>query len=472
MTLWRIVFPRGLHDGLARLLAATHPRENGCYVTAAWHESAPSHLLARSIIPPDAESWNEQGEHRLDASSAYLNRAIMGAESAGACLLFVHTHPLPQHSPRFSRADELANERFFDDVSPMLDGRPLGSMVMSGAGMTDAAIRHEGKDHVPASIDVVGRTLERRYLRPPPPAAAPRSRAHERQEALLGPETQARLGDLAVSVAGVGGVGSAVAVQLARLGAGRIILVDHDRLEESNVSRLHGSRPGDVGRSKAEIVAEHLGTFSDADVRAVRGDVRDPRNLWTVTRSDVVMCCTDNLRSRDYLNEAALVYYKPLVDAGCHVTAEGGLEATICAQLVSPDTPCLWCTGQIDPRRLGHEFLPEGQREEKRALGYYEPRQPAVVTFTTWAACLAVDKLLSLLGPRGKGGGGRESVSYVDIANEFSQHRTPPIKEGCICGRLRFGGGSDAPARGGRQVRAAGALAPSRGRDGVALPRE
>lgn len=183
-----------------------------------------------------------------------------------------------------------------------------------------------------------------------------------------------------------------------------------------------------------DVVKAHLESFSEAGVDAVRGDVRDNSALGEALGADVTVCCTDSMRSRDRLNEASLDRYKPLIDAGCNVVTGERFEATAYSQLVTPSTACLWCTGQIDGRRMADEFLTEDQRKEKEKRGYYRPGQPATVTLTTWAACMAVDKLLGLLGLYGK----RESHSYVDITGEFCMHRTPPIKDGCVCEKFRF----------------------------------
>lgn len=275
---------------------------------------------------------------------------------------------------------------------------------------------------------------------------APKAPRNARQAAVLGPSVQGLVQALDVCVVGVGGVGSAVAVQLARMGVGRIRLVDGDLVEASNANRLYGCEPRHEGIPKVEAVGSHLRSFSASDIVGIRAYMADALGGdGPVASSDAVMCCTDNLRSRDRLNEAALRWHKPLIDAGCNVAAGGGKgrrspESTAYAQLVTPETACLWCTGQIDGRRLGDEFLSGAQREAKEAAGYCEPDQPSLVTYTTWAACLATDKLLGFLGLYGD----RSDASYVDIAGEFCRHRSPRIKAGCVCEELRRGGGGQA----------------------------
>lgn len=71
------------------------------------------------------------------------------------------------------------------------------------------------------------------------------------------PGTTERLQRATVGIAGCGGLGSNAAVALARAGVGRLILVDHDRVELSNLNRQHYFQ-SDVGRVKVEALAGHL----------------------------------------------------------------------------------------------------------------------------------------------------------------------------------------------------------------------
>ncbi len=65
------------------------------------------------------------------------------------------------------------------------------------------------------------------------------------------------LHDACVGIAGCGGLGSNVAVALTRAGIGRLILVDFDRVEQSNLNRQHYFI-SDIGVPKANALADHL----------------------------------------------------------------------------------------------------------------------------------------------------------------------------------------------------------------------
>ena len=119
---------------------------------------------------------------------------------------------------------------------------PLGSIVL---GMDDArgVVRDaDGTFYPVARIRVAGHTIDHPSgtCRDPP--------KFDRQTRALGQRAQSRLQDLLVTVVGAGGTGSSVAVQLARMGVGRLRLIDTDSVDLTNLPRVYGATEVDVGR--------------------------------------------------------------------------------------------------------------------------------------------------------------------------------------------------------------------------------
>ena len=71
------------------------------------------------------------------------------------------------------------------------------------------------------------------------------------------PEHLTALASIRVGIAGAGGLGSNVAVLLARSGVRRLLIVDHDRVDASNLNR-QCYWPEDVGRPKVEALCDRL----------------------------------------------------------------------------------------------------------------------------------------------------------------------------------------------------------------------
>lgn len=75
-------------------------------------------------------------------------------------------------------------------------------------------------------------------------------------------QCQARLDSARIVVLGVGGLGGWSALSLACCGVGEMLLIDGDRVEESNLNRQVLYSEADIGRLKVEVAAERLSAFN------------------------------------------------------------------------------------------------------------------------------------------------------------------------------------------------------------------
>ena len=79
----------------------------------------------------------------------------------------------------------------------------------------------------------------------------------DRQRKIFGDEGQKRLRATTVGVVGGGGLGSFMMLELAYLGIGKIVIVDHDQLKDSNRNRLVGAWMSHAnGTPKVQILRE------------------------------------------------------------------------------------------------------------------------------------------------------------------------------------------------------------------------
>ncbi len=79
-----------------------------------------------------------------------------------------------------------------------------------------------------------------------------------RQALLLGEEKMALLAEKCVAVIGLGGVGGACAEGLCRAGIGKMILMDHDEVDETNINRQMIATHDTIGMPKTEACAQRL----------------------------------------------------------------------------------------------------------------------------------------------------------------------------------------------------------------------
>lgn len=126
--------------------------------------------------------------------------------------------------------------------------------------------------------------------------------AADRSRLILGNEGLAKLGDAAVMVLGLGGVGSACAEALARGGVGHLVLVDRDVVTPSNINRQALAFQSTVGRAKTEVMREMVLDINPAcDVTAVQAFLdkdRLPEQLGALPRPDYVVDAIDTIAQK------------------------------------------------------------------------------------------------------------------------------------------------------------------------------
>ena len=129
-------------------------------------------------------------------------------------------------------------------------------------------------------------------------------------------EDQTALLQARVGVVGLGGLGGTVAEVLARMGVGRLTLVDGDRFEDSNLNRQLLSTVAGLGQLKSEAARARVGRINPSvDVTALTEFVTAENAGAVLGGCDVVVDCLDNLRTRFVVEDACRRIGCPLVSA-------------------------------------------------------------------------------------------------------------------------------------------------------------
>ncbi len=150
-----------------------------------------------------------------------------------------------------------------------------------------------------------------------------KSELYSRSKGLL--ETDV-LSKKTVGIVGLGSGGSPIAVELAKAGIGKFVLIDFDRIELSNVAR-HICGVNDLGRYKTYAVRDAILEKNPyAEVSTLEIDVNKYRDECSKALSevDLIMCASDNDQSRFFLNEIALKYKTPAIFGRAITRAIGG----------------------------------------------------------------------------------------------------------------------------------------------------
>ncbi len=362
-------------------------------------------LLSRSLHWVAESGYLLRSRHEMRIRAEAYTAPLRLAEQDQSVALWLHTHPggSPLPSPKDGRVNAAIAEVFrlrsgSDCYGTVIVARNGNGIELTG---TIAAADAEAE-----AIDRFWMVGDRWRLQ----EAFDRSRdpddtaAFDRNIRAFGEAVQRTIGRLRVAVVGAGGTGSAVAEQLVRLGARRLTLVDADTLSESNVTRVYGSTPAGVGRPKAEVLANHLRAIApDLRCIAIRGMCSSRLVARELTGVDLIFGCTDDNAGRLVLSRLSSYYLIPLIDLGVVLGSDGhgfltGIHGRV--TVLSPGSACLLCRGRVDVARAAAEMKPPEERRRLADEGYAPalgPVEPAVVTFTTMTASVAVSELLERL---------------------------------------------------------------------------
>lgn len=142
------------------------------------------------------------------------------------------------------------------------------------------------------------------------------------------------------AVIGCGGLGCNIAVHLAGAGIGKLILIDYDTVNESNLNRQFLYSIEDTGDFKAKLAAARLKKYSpNTDISFLNKKINSTEDLNEIKNPDIIFLAVDNNEARKVLQNFCTDNKIPLVNGGIN-----GFYGT--AYLYVPGkSPCLDCAG-------------------------------------------------------------------------------------------------------------------------------
>ena len=360
-----VAIPSTVHQEAMSHLIRSDCQEDLCF--ALWYPSHGSErktaLIRELILPKKGE---RQVHGNASFSSAYFERALSQAVSAGAGLAFFHSHLGPGWQGM--SLDDIYAERSHAAATKGATGYPLVGMTIGTNGAWSARFWEKLAPKKYArqwchTVRVVGERLRVTYndcL-----VVTPKYRQRlARTVSAWGISEQAHLSRLHVGIVGAGSVGSIVAESIARMGIAHVRLLDFDSVEEVNLGCLLHACEDDARkrRAKVQVLAKALKNSAVA-----RPFVVDPLELSIVEESgfraaldcDVLFSCVDRPWPRFVLNLIAYAHLIPVVDGGliaqAKKTGDGLLRANWRAHVVAPSRRCLECLNQYDPGMVNVE---------------------------------------------------------------------------------------------------------------------
>jgi molybdopterin/thiamine biosynthesis adenylyltransferase len=243
-----------------------------------------------------------------------------------------------------------------------------------------------------------------------------RDERYARHMALFGARGQDQIAATSAAIVGLGGLGCHVAQQLAYLGVVDFVLVDADRVSTSNLNRLVGAGPADVGAPKVNAASRTIQAIQpDAKLDAVAATFATDAPSSELARADVLFGCVDDDVARLDLVRHASMQALAYVDLATDVTPAGEFGGRVV--FAKDGERCLSCLGELDQHALARAQMTDEQRAADDKIYGIERNVlndggPAVVSVNGVVASLAVTEFMAWRT------GLREPVGYLNYRGD------------------------------------------------------
>jgi len=150
--------------------------------------------------------------------------------------------------------------------------------------------------------------------------------------------SQIKLKNSNVVIAGVGGLGSPVALYLATAGVGNITIIDNDNIELSNLNRQILHTIENIGEQKVNSAFTKLSKYNkNIKINPINKKITSENTDKLFDNCDIIIDCLDNFKTRNEINKYAVNKKIPIVHGG--VSSFNGQVTFIDTR----ETACLSC---------------------------------------------------------------------------------------------------------------------------------
>lgn len=448
--LYSLTFPDTIYQRLVQHLFSFPNVESAAYLLCnlSTTETEKRLLVSELIVVTADEVESSTATEIVIKQHSYL-RAIQKADRDNKSFFLVHSHPseFPDHSPK----DDIEERDLFRTAYVRIHNEEAvhGSIVFCNPNNPVGRVwLEDGSIETIERIRVIGNRIS---FYDKDKSSHINIASFNRQILAFGEDVQNLLGRLKVGVVGLGGTGSAVVEQLARLGVGRLVVCDPQSFDPTNVNRVFGSSVDDEEEYKTNIAKRNvesigLGTIVDPII----GDIAYETIVAQLKQCDIIFGCTDDESGRAILTRLAAYYFIPVFDMGVEIDSAEGFIKSVRGRVTTllPESPCLFCRGIITSDVILAETLHKmnpTEYEERLREGYIPElpgNTPSIIMFTSGVAGTAISEMLHrITGYMGADRNSTEVILRFDESKISTNSRKR--REGCWCGNVDYWGKGD-----------------------------
>ncbi len=367
--------------------------------------------LPRTWIVPSEDCYELQAFDKLVLKQSFhfylLNTYVV---KENLTIVHIHTHPSLE-KPSFSLIDDYYEREYAQFLSTIFKNKPY---LISGVfdqvleGCNFRIWSRDGKQFKSVQFSSAWFHLFQENSN-----NYQISSQFERQK-LFGQTFQKQLNTLTVSLIGCGGIGSIFAELLGRLGVKQWLLIDPDKLEESNLNRMVAAtsimtqQQWDKVHYVKKIIKQIYSQESSVKTRNI--GIENESIHTEVAASDLIVVATDNHYSRKIAQQIAIKYQRPIICLGTHIEVKTSSNSSkirtneyprmYCRITIPPlgGNWCLMCGNIINLQQAAVELSPNKLQEMVAKRGYLEGiNNPSVFWLNSICASTAVGIIHSMI---------------------------------------------------------------------------
>ncbi|WP_280517259.1 ThiF family adenylyltransferase [Pseudoalteromonas sp. bablab_jr004] len=424
-------------------------------------QSAAHRYVVNQIILVDYADCRIRSADRISWPGTAIETAIDLAEANNLSIVLIHSHPGGELA--FSTIDDASDRKVMPALFEASESPSIfhGSAIMTPDGAIYARLYNRDLAVTPISaVHCAGDELmawqvsSRGKVIPQPMAFSTQMGKH--------------LKHFTACVVGVSGTGSIVAEQLARLGIGRLILIDFDVIELKNLNRIVNATLEDArnGIAKVDRFASAISSYrDDIEVLTLKASIASREAITLAGLADVLFCCVDSFEGRQLCDRIAAAFLQPLFDIAVTIptrqTSNGSAIGDVCGRVdyVKPGGSTLADREVYTPETLRREYLEQSapdQLTEQVAEGYIKgiiDEAPSVISLNMRAASDCVMEFIARAYPFRLEPNNERARTMFSLAageeefiseSDFSRAHNPYIGRGLVeplLGMPRFSNG-------------------------------
>ncbi|GET20669.1 ThiF family protein [Prolixibacter denitrificans] len=346
----------------------------------------------------------------LDWKTDRIQPILVEAEKNGYSVLKIHSHPSGYSN--FSNTDDDSDLKLFESVFgwTLNTKNHLSAIMVPDGRILGRIIDDKLTFHAISSVSIISDDIKR--FEQNNDEGLQKREVDIRNIQAFGEGTYQILKKMSVAVIGCSGTGSPVIEQLARLGIGKLVLVDPDVVEEKNLNRIINATQEDAvkRRHKVEVLKNAIMSFGFGTEVTTYSDnlYNNMEAIKTVASCDFIFGCVDTVDGRHLLNLISNYYLTPLLDIGVRLDADGkgGIESIHgTVNYVTPGRASLLKRGLYTPEDLlsAGELRKNPEHyanlEKEKYLKKAKTDSPAVISVNMFYASLAVNDFLARIHP-------------------------------------------------------------------------